>query len=72
MAVPPVGFRQVGVPGCQLTWIHASLSGSNGVQLDLRFKIVHHVPMTLSIGSEQACPGADKLDDERVLSLKLP
>jgi hypothetical protein len=85
--LPPVVFKQVGMPSFYLTWMRASLFagalitdvnsrdeetyGSLGIQLDLRFTIVHRLPMTFSVGYAQGYVDGRKFDDEWMLSLKI-
>ena len=42
-----------------------------GVQVDLKFTLVHRLPMTLSFGYAAGFEDGDKLDDEWMLSLKI-
>jgi hypothetical protein len=42
-----------------------------GVQVDLKFTLVHRLPMTISFGYAAGFEGGDKLDDEWMLSLKI-
>ena len=42
-----------------------------GVQLDLSFTLLDHLPMTLSLGYAQGFDAGEKVDDEWLLSLKV-
>lgn len=42
-----------------------------GVQVDLKFTLVHRLPMTISFGYAAGFLGSDKVDDEWMLSLKI-
>ncbi|MGH8029421.1 MAG: hypothetical protein ACREO3_05745, partial [Arenimonas sp.] len=83
---PPWRFESVGVPGFYLSYIRPALfigtlwadDGHDwrrfhdiGVQLDLSFTVMDHLPMTISVGYAQAYEEGQKLDDEWLVSLKL-
>jgi hypothetical protein len=85
--LPPIRFESVGTPGFFLSWIRPAIffSGmvadpgeayertftSAGIQLDLRFTLIHRLPMTLSVGYAAGYKSGTKLDDEFMLSLKI-
>ena len=83
---PPWRFESVGVPGFYLGYIRPALfagtlwvdDGSRrrrfhdvGVQLDLSFTVMDHLPMTVSVGYARAFEDSHELGDEWLVSLKL-
>jgi hypothetical protein len=83
---PPWRFEQVGKPGFYLGYIRPAVFVGSlwtddggvrrnfldaGVQLDLSFTVMDHLPMTISLGYAQAFEDGDKFDDEWLVSLKL-
>jgi len=85
--LPPIRFESVGSPGFFLSWIRPAVFAavlvadpgkrfertftSVGFQLDLRFTLMHRLPMTLSAGYAAGFRKGDKLDDEIMISLKI-
>jgi hypothetical protein len=83
---PPWRFESIGVPGFYLGYVRpAAFVGTLwvddgtakrrfndvGVQLDLNFTVMDHLPMTISVGYAQGFEGGSKFDDEWLFSLKL-
>jgi hypothetical protein len=85
--LPPIRFESVGKPGFFLSWVRPAVFvaglvadpgasfertfASVGVQLDLKFTLIHRLPMTLSVGYAAGYSSGDKLDDEIMFSLKI-
>ncbi|MBT8097991.1 MAG: hypothetical protein HKP32_08235 [Woeseia sp.] len=85
--LPPWRFREVGTPGFFLSHIRPTLFYSAliadpgdtlertvtalGAQLDLKFTIVHRLPMTLSVGYAAGFDEGRRRGDEWMLSLKI-
>jgi hypothetical protein len=83
---PPWRFESVGTSGFYLGYIRPAVfvgtlwvdDGSArrrlhdvGVQLDLNFTVMDHLPMTISVGYAQGFEDGQKLDDEWLVSLKV-
>jgi hypothetical protein len=83
---PPWRFESVGVPGFYLGYIRPAIFAGTlwvddgtsrrrfndvGVQLDLSFTVMDHLPMTISVGYAEAFEEGSKFDDELLFSLKL-
>jgi hypothetical protein len=83
---PPWRFESVGKPGFYLGYIRPAMfvgtlwidDGAErrrfhdiGVQLDLSFTVMDHLPMTVSVGYARAYEDGHELDDEWLVSLKL-
>jgi hypothetical protein len=83
---PPWRFQSVGVPAFYLGYIRPAVFAGTlwvddgsarrrfhdiGVQLDLSFTVMDHLPMTVSVGYAQAFEDGRRLDDEWLVSLKL-
>lgn len=85
--LPPIRFESVGSPGFFLSWVRPAVffaalvsdpgkrykrtSTSAGFQVDLRFTVIHRLPMTLSFGYAAGFRKGSKQDDEFMLSLKI-
>lgn len=83
---PPWRFESVGTPGFYLGYIRPAVFAGTlwvdegarrrrfhdiGVQLDLSFTVMDHLPMTVSVGYARAYEDSHELDDEWLVSLKL-
>jgi hypothetical protein len=83
---PPWRFEEVGTPAFYLGYVRPAVFVGTlwvddgaarrrfhdvGVQLDLGFTIMDHLPMTLSVGYARAYEDSHELDDEWLVSLKL-
>jgi len=85
--LPPIRFREVGTPGFFLSHIRPAVFygylladpgeflersvSTAGVQLDLKFKLAHRLPMTLSLGYAQGFEDGRRLGEEWMVSLKI-
>jgi hypothetical protein len=85
--LPPFRFEEVGTPAFYLGHIRPALFAGTlwlddgmgtrrrfhdlGVQLDLSFTILDHLPMTVSVGYAQGFEESRKVDDEWLFSLKV-
>ena len=85
--LPPIRFESVGTPGFFLSWVRPAIfvSGlvadpgeafertyvSAGFQIDLRFTLVHRLPMTLSAGYAAGFRNGTRVDNEIMFSLKI-
>ncbi|MEP5762990.1 MAG: hypothetical protein ABJ308_00280 [Halieaceae bacterium] len=85
--IPPWRFKNAGTPSLYLNHIRPALFAgalhtdpgedfdetwySVGVQLDLEFKLMHRLPMTLTVGYAEGYRDSDKVADEWMLSLKI-
>ncbi|MGQ0587221.1 MAG: TolB family protein [Gammaproteobacteria bacterium] len=84
--LPPLVFDRVGTPGFYLAWARPSVFGtglvhnfdespgnaqSAGVQVDLRFQVMHRLDMTLSAGYARGWIDRQYVDDEVMVSLKI-
>ena len=84
---PPLRFKNAGTPSLYLSHIRPAIFGgavhtdpgedfdetwySVGFQLDLEFKLLHRLPMTLSVGYAEGYRDSDKVADEWMVSLKI-
>jgi hypothetical protein len=85
--MPPIRFRNAGTPELYLNHIRPAIFGgvlytdpgkefdetwyTLGFQLDLEFKLLHRLPMTLSVGYAEGYRDSSKVDDEWMVSLKI-
>jgi hypothetical protein len=85
--IPPIRFRNAGTPELYLNHIRPAIFGgvlytdpgedfdetwyTVGFQLDLEFKLLHRLPMTLSVGYAEGYRDSSKVDDEWMVSLKI-
>ncbi|MDX1480681.1 MAG: hypothetical protein R3315_03340 [Woeseiaceae bacterium] len=85
--LPPVRFREVGVPSFFLKHLRPAIFASGlrtnlgepaertvaslGAQLDLEFTLAHRLPMTLSVGYAAGYESGERLGDEWMISLKI-
>lgn len=85
--LPPFRFEEVGTPAFYLGHIRPALFAGTlwlddgfgtrrrfhdlGLQLDLSFTILDHLPMTVSVGYAQGFEDSRKVDDEWLFSLKV-
>lgn len=85
--LPPIRFREVGKPGFFLKHIRPAMFigalvadpgksfsrklMSVGMQLDLTFTLMHHLPMTLSVGYAAGFEHGDRQGDDWMISLKI-
>jgi hypothetical protein len=85
--IPPLRFSKAGTPSLYLNHIRPAIFAgalytdpgesfdetwySVGFQLDLEFKLLHRLPMTLSVGYAEGYRDSDKVADEWMVSLKI-
>jgi hypothetical protein len=85
--LPPVRFRNAGIPSLYLAWARPALfvgtlwtdpggnaertSNNAGFQLDFSFTLAHRLPMMLSFGHAIGFVSGDKRGEETMLSLKI-
>ncbi|MGH8442698.1 MAG: hypothetical protein ACRETF_07325, partial [Nevskiaceae bacterium] len=84
--LPPLVFDRIGTPGFFLAWARPAIFGtglvtnfdespdnaqSAGVQIDLRFQVLHRLDMTLSAGYAAGFFDRVHVDDEVMVSLKI-